>query len=219
MTYVDPFFTFADPGIVDAGGPVAGVYPYGFYPADPYIGMAIFDSTFGNVLYYYGPILGWRPNWGTAWGFVTDIQLASTYAVTTAEADITGLTVSWTAVQNRKYLVRMNIRYSSAPESIGTTVVLTDAGNIHKMEQTVSVQGTSQNKGKELTLTERYLAYGSGTVTRKGRASKSAPADTKNLGPDNSIDVFDLGPFGGPAYLPLSACLWNSSTWNSCSWS
>src|SRR5215471_2551028 len=167
-------------------GAPTGVYRYGFYPTDPYIGMCIFDSTFGKVLYWYGPALGWQYAWNLEWGWVADIQLAGTFSVSLPEGDITGLTLSWAVMKNRKYLIQMNIRYSSQPESVGTSVYLTDGSNTHTNEITMS-NGSSGNNAQEITLTERYLATFSGTITRKGRAAKSAPADTKTLGPDNSI--------------------------------
>jgi len=194
------------------------VYQFGLYPVNPYIGQSIFDSTTGKVLYYYGPTIGWQQQWGTPWGAIVDVQTSSTDAVPTAEGDLTGLIVTWTTLQNRKYLVQMNARYSSSPESIGTYLFLTDGGNVHKMEAVVSVAGTSQNKGKEITLTERYLAYSAGSVTRKGRTRKTSPSDTKNIGPDCSLRVYDIGAFAGPVYVPYPVGIWNTTNWNQAGW-
>jgi hypothetical protein len=180
-------------------GTPTGVYAYGFYPSDPYIGMCIFDSTYGNVLHYYGPTLGWQVAWNLPWGLLAEVILGTNFGVPLPEGDITGLILSWNGVKNRRYLAQMQVVYGSVPESVGTTVALADTTNTHTQEA-LQVYGSSGNQTRTLILTERILCNTAGTLTRKGRAGKTAPADTKNVYAGTTIRIYDTGAFGAPTF-------------------
>ena len=72
-------------------------------PASPYEGQVIYQKDTDAVLVWNGT--AWYPNWNTAWGsvgYATSTTLSQGF---TTVVDITGLTVTFTAISGRLYRV------------------------------------------------------------------------------------------------------------------
>jgi hypothetical protein len=181
-------------------GNPTGIYAYGSYPSDPYIGMCIFDSTYGKVLYYYGPVVGWQSDWNVEWGLVAEVVANTNYTLTQTETDIPGLSLYFNPYKNRRYLVTMTVLLSAVAETSGSDISLADANNnVHKFEA-LEIANPSQNRTRMLVLTERYLAPDYNTVFRKGRAYKIESANIKTANAPMTIRAYDKGSYGPPLY-------------------
>jgi hypothetical protein len=72
-------------------------------PTNPYVGMQIFETDTGRVLYYYGKTLGWRPDWGIAWGEVIGTAFVGDFTTSSLTyVDVTGCNLGpFTMLQGR----------------------------------------------------------------------------------------------------------------------
>ena len=75
-------------------------------PTSPYEGQAIYETDTDKMLVYNGS--AWYANWNTAWGQVGYVSKTSDTNLTTTTADITGLSITWTAVSGRIYKIVNN---------------------------------------------------------------------------------------------------------------
>jgi hypothetical protein len=70
-------------------------------PTAPYEGQTIYETDTDKVLVWNGS--AWYPNWNLPWGIVDEVSTATTHYSTTTIADISGLSINFTAVANRYY--------------------------------------------------------------------------------------------------------------------
>lgn len=75
-------------------------------PASPYRGQTIYETNTGRLLVYYGATTGWQPPWGQPWGFMNGIALPTSFTQSsTSTFDVTGMSVTFTATNNRFYKI------------------------------------------------------------------------------------------------------------------
>jgi len=72
-------------------------------PASPYEGQAIYETDTDKVLYWSGS--AWYPNWNLPWGQIAYATKTSNQGSITTTADVAGLSVTFTAVENRRYAI------------------------------------------------------------------------------------------------------------------
>lgn len=74
------------------------------------VGDTIYETDTAKTLVYQGATTGWTPPWNTAWGDVSTTSTAAVQAgLAVAYADVTGLTVTFTALKNRKYEIEADV--------------------------------------------------------------------------------------------------------------
>ena len=76
-------------------------------PAVPFEGQMIYETDTDKVLVWNGS--DWYPNWNLPWGVVGAVQsVAGNLTVTKSFADVTGSSITWTAVAGRTYKFTAN---------------------------------------------------------------------------------------------------------------
>lgn len=108
-----------------------------------------------------------------------------------ATADITSLSVTFTAISSRYYKTTLGVRYQPTTSS-NIDIFITDGSNNIKQDW-ADTRGTSEYGAMSVTVVETGL---SGSTTRKGRASSSAGTITLfgNAVYPTFILVEDIGP-------------------------
>lgn len=174
------------------------------HPGTPYVGMWIFETDTGNLLQYQSATTGFTPPWNTAWGEVgRSVKTANQGAITTI-TDVTNMSVTWTAVANRRYKITVKTQCTNSVASIQTGFVVTDAANVvmdTALSSSVPVAGGSGSL-QAWSYDETGIAAGSNT--RKLRATAAANTSTINAGISTFVGnsffiVEDIGPNGAPA--------------------
>lgn len=168
-------------------------------------GVVQSGTNFGHYI-YSGATDKWRPPWNMPWGFVANVGLtALAQAVTSTTAvDVTGATVTFTAVANRLYRVSSMVPLVVQSGTTGTTKVgIYDGSNnalTQLIDQAVPITGAVRVNGCGF-----YIASGiaAGSFTFKLRALTSAgtatiSGATSDPGPV-TIVVEDIGPNGAPS--------------------
>jgi hypothetical protein len=114
-------------------------------------------------------------------------------ALTTTEADITGMTATFTAVANRLYRATFSAFYQKSTTS-RVFITMTDGSNVG---QNLTMQQTATGEFDAITAIFLFTAS-AGSITRKFRASTEAgtatifgvPADGRTY----SMTIEDMGP-------------------------
>lgn len=97
---------------------------------------------------YYGSTTGELPPWNLPWGHLASAQVTSSTAnLTTTEADITSMGVTFTAVANRryKYTFMAGTLLSASVANEEFYIYMCDGANTHLQEARFSTPSTSKN--------------------------------------------------------------------------
>lgn len=135
---------------------------------------------------------GGRP-WAVAWGEVAYAGATTAQGSISAETDITGLSVTWDAVAGRKYEVVVRIPVFDVASAGTAAVLIKDgSGTLYGQGNMTLGSGASTN----FTVTSRYVASSSGSVTRKARAIATGGGGTitSTTNVPSFISVKDIGP-------------------------
>ena len=168
-------------------------------------GMPIWDKNLDKLLVYTTSTTGWVPPWNLPWGHVASTSVTSTQSLSagsTAFADLSSLSVTFTPVQNRRYMVRfMGPFYSSVANDTIVVAVRDAANNVLAQGGGMSftdtapigiavdyLYTTSSTASTTLKMAARLATGGTGTVTMAGAAGRAA-----------TIVVTDIGPSSAPA--------------------
>jgi len=161
-------------------------------PASPFEGQMIYETDTDKVLVYNGT--AWYPNWNTAWGQVGYVSKTSDTNLTTTTVDITGLSITWTAISGRIYKISFDtIARTSAAGNIYINATVTDSSNTIKKYFRNGASSTDFRFSLSGFLYETGL---SGSTTRKMRSDCSASTAMLEAGaayPTQFI-VEDIGP-------------------------
>jgi len=169
------------------------------HPANPYVGMRIYETDTGNELTYQSATTGFTPPWNTAWGVLGYVQVTANQGSITGATDLTSLTLTTTFIANRRIQLKGNVLLQ---DTVGTDQIfcqITDAtptlvqqanGDPNAANQNVTVQPEiilSPAAGLKLYKL-RAGRVGSGIVTMAAGATFPA-----------WFSVVDLGSNGAPA--------------------
>lgn len=150
-----------------------------------------------QFLQYMGATDGWRPPWNLPWGVVAEADVNSNQGTFTADTDITGLTVTFTAFANRRYRITASTSPSSSVAADIVSMTLKDGTStqLNIWRQTISATGQSFALAGEHTEVP-----GAGSITRK--ISMARVAGTGNITNNaaathlSQLCVEDIGPIG-----------------------
>ena len=157
------------------------------------------DSSEG--LYTYNGT-SWRkgPGWNAPWG-VQGVATASSNqtSIGASTTDVTSLTVTWTAVANRRYKTTVIIpTFSQATSKAYVTLYIADSSNNVKQSGN---QVIAAGDDGQLNMFVVESSISAGSATRKARISTTAGSGviTGNASVVPTIVVEDIGPSGAPA--------------------
>jgi hypothetical protein len=160
-------------------------------PASPYEGQVIFQKDTDQLLIWDGS--AWYPPKNTSWGYLTQATKSVTQSVTT-EADLSGLSITWTAVANRKYRITVFFSGAGLTGSGVTSVYITDSSN-NKLSEFICYSVNGEYLSGTSTV---IVSPSAGSVTYKARAFSNqgfnfySTAVRTELAP--FINVEDIGP-------------------------
>lgn len=171
-----------------------------------YDGMIIYETDTNETLVAYNtattPV--WRRPWRMPWGVVGQANVTTSQSGINAVVDLTGLSITWTAVANRRYKATFTGTFTTVAGAVGDTYLLTytDATPTTIQQRSLVFPTTAfQHNGTQLTTVETGLAAGS--VTRKLRYQRFSGTGTGTLtGSSTETAQFiieDIGPNGAPA--------------------
>ena len=172
-------------------------------PQNPYVGMQIFETDTGRVLYWYGSTLGWRQDWGIAWGEIVGIPFLGDFTTTsTVLVDVTGCTTgSYPIVQGRQYVTILSF-WAEITGVVGTATfaVVNTTGTIIN-NRDILPSGVPFIGPVEMYIREAAVAA-NGTAERKVQVKVSAATvsfkvETDQLHPV-TLSVRDVGPQANP---------------------
>jgi hypothetical protein len=167
----------------------------GDYPTSPVEGMTVYDKGADALKVYTTATTGWQPPWSLPWGRVA--YASTTTAQTTSSAteqDLSGLSVTFTAVANRIY--RLSGFVIGRWTATGEGYIPLYAGSTFVV---ASVQYATANQAETLTPTA-YVTNLSGSTTVKLRATgPSAFTTAAAASYPLFVCVEDMGPNGAPA--------------------
>lgn len=172
-----------------------------------YDGMVIYETDTNETLTAYNTATTtvWRRPWRQPWGIIGQVNVTASQTGITAVVDLTSLSITWTAVANRRYRATFNGTFQVATGAANDTFVLayTDNGTPTTIHQHALVFPTTsyQHVGTVLTAVETGLAAGS--ITRKLRLSRFSGTGTGTLAASSTepaqFIIEDIGPNGAPA--------------------
>ena len=159
-------------------------------PASPYEGQMIYETDTDKTLVWNGT--AWYANWNSAWGKVAYASSTTAQSTVSTVADITGTSVTFTAVAGRHYKFTLFL-----PQLSGTTAG--DRARIDITDGTNSIQiGYTNITGFGGPIVLSALATASGSVTYKGTMRRdqgtgtiASYADTFSI---RFLLVEDIGP-------------------------
>lgn len=165
----------------------------------PQEGMTIYETDTDRLLVYNG--VGWRGGaWNAPWGVVGYVKGASTdqSGIGGAATDITGLSVTWTTVANRLYVVTLNANVQQNTSTGNASVSIANAANVSSLQRTTTLTAGSL---ASVTVVAPMAGLAAGTWTSKARASTDAGTLTivGTFTREATIIVEDVGPNGVPA--------------------
>jgi hypothetical protein len=168
-------------------------------PSTPSDSLPLYDITVtgGNTLLSGGTIITdlrtqATPPWNIPWGRVASATTSTvTGTITSSYKDLTDLTVTWTAVANRRYKVTGYVDVSSTSASIAR-VAITDGSNNLKAQSQLSISASDVGSH---TVYEVFTGS-AGSTTRKLRSQVTAGtgATQSNVYGPHLILVEDIGP-------------------------
>ena len=170
----------------------------------PVVGMvtAISSNDSAEGLEFRNSASQWRKIWNMPWGVIGYAAITANQTGITTVADITSLTLTHTAVNNRRYRITGRINIQSNTVSDYGQIQLTDSTPT-QLENSLFNTHTSANN--DTTQSIVFVEAGiSGSVTRKLRAGRAGgSAGTFQVSASATAPAFilieDIGPSGAPA--------------------
>ena len=168
------------------------------YPSAPTIGMTVWDLNLDAMLVYAGITTGWRPPWNMPWGCVAVATTTTkTTSISSSYVNLTGLSVTWTAVADRRYKVTGYCDISSGATACIARLAIADGSDTTKAQSQQDLGGSQVAS----QVVHEIFTGTSASTTRKLRAlvtSGTGATQSDVYGP-HMILVEDIGPAGAPS--------------------
>jgi hypothetical protein len=150
-------------------------------PASPFEGQMIYETDTDKVLVYNGS--AWYANWNLPWGVVGyATPLSATFNTSSATpVDVTGMSISFTGIANRRY--RVNFNASQIFGTSGDRVRLTFTGTNITPTKSYYFGVTASTVGIAGSYSHVFTATGSSVIKLQfcrdsGSSSAAIYADT-----------------------------------------
>jgi len=158
-------------------------------PTAPFEGQMIYETDTDRVLVWNGS--AWYANWNTAWGVVGHVSSAPGQTVTTV-TDMTGITVTFTAVSGRRYISTLALEMYNQNANSLVDIQLANAASSAVRGWTVQMKDGGLQTPFTLIWSESGL---SGSTTRKVRFGRGF-GNTGNVSSFGfqQLTVQDIGP-------------------------
>ena len=171
----------------------------GTRPSSPVEGMTVYETDTDKLLIYTTATTTWVPPYNLPWGYMTSASSATAQTGISSVTDITGTTVTWTALATRRYKVVMSgAVYGTTPgDVIGVQIVDGSATLMRSWAAAITDANLVMN-----WQIETHATGISGSQTWKARLlrqSGSGTMATYTTGITNLAVVEDIGPSGAPA--------------------
>lgn len=163
-------------------------------PASPFVGQTIYETDTGQWYVYYGATTTWKKPWQMPWG-VQGTPAVPTTAQTgiSAITDLTGASVTFTAVANRYYRISGRCRVTKTT-GVGAVTLSIRNGATVIQEATAGMDITNINVG-ELAVLCIYTVTAGSTTVKLSLASTTASVDTfTDSTRPTTLVVEDIGP-------------------------
>lgn len=170
--------------------------------SSPVAGMVVYGAT-GDIqegISTRNSAGQWRTPWNQPWG---DVGAASSTSIqsgiTTTTTDLTGLTITFTAVANRIYEITGKLLLEKATNAGGGEIDLTTGANVLIHNLVNQKMGIGDIQFVTLATRVTGTAAGSTTMKLRGRAGSATSLTIRNDAFTGQFWIKDIGPSGAPA--------------------
>jgi hypothetical protein len=165
-----------------------------------YDGLNLYEPDTHESLVYYATPAQWRRPWRMPWGRIGSAVTTGTNqtGITSTVADITGLSVTWTAVANRRYRVTVNVSVQQVTSAATHEIIIANASNTILRQRSTTL---ATNDLACIAIVHELNGVAAGSFTVKARAGTGAGTLTiiNDFTRNGEIIVEDIGPNGAPA--------------------
>lgn len=181
----------------------------------PAIGQGVFLVDSGSVLFYYGPSLGWLPEWNQPWGeqgrYAEITTASATINAPAAPTTIAGLSVVVNPVAGRQYMAEFD--GSVVSNANGDLIVVyidtshaeiagcgTSLLHFASASQAITLAGTAPDV---LRFSKRWVSTDNSQHTftvSAGQLTGSLGQVYGNACQSSALRVVDIGPAANPIY-------------------
>lgn len=162
-----------------------------------------YETDTGNLIQYQSALTGWTAPWNTAWGRITSVIKTANQTGISAETDISGVNVSFTAIAHRRYRVTCVFNLLTQATAAGTLTgsIYTGASGNAGTRLAAGQITLAISAAGNMTLVSDYQSPGAGTQAYHARLATSAGTCTVNASATDPLVfmVEDCGPNGVPA--------------------
>lgn len=162
-------------------------------PASPYAGQKIYETDTKNELIWDGS--AWSRPWNIPWGNVGYVsRTTGLTGIAGGATDLTGMSVTFTAVANRNYKATWHVNgYKAGVDLDGTQVLFTNAANT--VLSYIIVRSPSGNWALNLSASHVFTTS-AGSSTFKLRMASYSGTFSPTADSDNPCQLIieDIGP-------------------------
>ena len=194
----------ASSALAALGGAPAHIFTVctsGTRPGSPSIGDTILETDTGNELMWYGTTPAWQRPWNQPWGNVAEAKTSGNQTGITTEVDLTSLTVTFTAIANRKYRVSCSVATTQVTtngrQQIKISTAATGAGTI--IAASATVPSPLDFDQHTIIAPLQTPAAGSTSYHLRGLTAAGTMSINNSLPGPSTITVDDVGPNGAPS--------------------
>ena len=167
------------------------------HPSSPVVGLAIYETDTNKRLIWNG--VRFDLPWNKPWGEVAYAQATAGQTIASGE-DLNDLSVTFTAIANRKYRTTLYIPIMTTSGTVGTIVSqIRDETNTQIAKCNLYSSGAALAAVHGLVIVRETDL--SGSVTRKAYLSATTSATINYTTGTSAASIFveDIGPNGAPA--------------------
>lgn len=171
--------------------------------ASPVVGqMACIDNAAGctlALLQYVGATDGWRAPWNLPWGVIGVAAATSAQTGISAVTDLTGLTVTWTAVANRYYKATAQVVVEQMTGAGAPSIIIANGAGTQLNQNQTSEPAGSDFVGLQCITYLTGLSAGSQTIKVRCQTTANTVNTASAATLPAVLIIEDMGPNGAPA--------------------
>lgn len=168
-------------------------------PTSPFQGMRIYETDTHKALVYAGATSGWNPPWNLPWGIMGQATVTAEQTVGTGGVDITGASVTYTAVAGRRIRISGKAMMSTGTLASAWTLRVYKDGSIFDV---IAVDNDVVANASYGASGDTIDAPSAGSHTYKLNANFTVNTNNKvalsGAGFATVIIVEDIGPAANP---------------------